>query len=167
MTRIHVPTDLTKPLNGFDDSVEAQPDQGAAGGYAALAAAVSVGGAALTQVLYLTETGTTSAISNADINQGQIGDCFLLSSIGEIAMLKPTAISNMIHVNANGTQTVMLFEASNSQLPGYGTTAYKAVSETVTDIFPTYAVNNGSTQDVLGESEGDLAPDPGKGRRDA
>src|SRR5690349_24763804 len=42
--------------------------------------------ASLTQVLYLQEAGDTSLISVRDINQGQMGDCFLLSSIGEIAL---------------------------------------------------------------------------------
>jgi hypothetical protein len=100
-------------------------------------------------VLYLTEAGETGAINVADINQGQLGDCYLLSSIGEIALQKPTFISNMIHANANGTETVTLYEASNGRLPTFGTTAFKAISETVTNVFPSNAVNNGATQDVL------------------
>lgn len=114
-----------------------------------VAVAVKVAVPAITQVLYLTETGEASAINVADINQGQIGDCFLLSPIGEIALLNPSFISNMIHVNANGTETVALYEASNGRLPGYGTTAFRAVSETVTNVFPTDSVNNGASQDVL------------------
>ena len=35
-----------------------------------------------TTALYLQEPGDTSLISVHDINQGQIGDCYLLSSIG-------------------------------------------------------------------------------------
>jgi hypothetical protein len=103
----------------------------------------------LADVLFLTETGETNAINVADINQGQMGDCYLLSSIGEIALLKPTFISNMIHVNANGIETIMLYDASNGRLPTWGTTAFKAVSETVTNVFPNYSVDNGATQDVL------------------
>jgi hypothetical protein len=104
---------------------------------------------ALTQVLYLTETGETTAINVADINQGQLGDCYLLSSIGEIALLKPTFISNMIHVNSNGTETVTLYEGTNGRLPATSTAALKAVSVTVTNTFPTDSVNNAATQDVL------------------
>lgn len=101
--------------------------------------------APLTQVLYLTEPGNTNAIAVSDINQGQIGDCFLLSSIGEIARLKPSFISNMIHQNANGTETVTLYSASLTTIAGSKLTQ---VSETVTNVFQNTSVNN-STQDVL------------------
>ena len=105
--------------------------------------------AALTQVLYLQEAGDASPISVNDINQGQIGDCFLLSSIGEIALFHPSAITNMIQANANGTETVTLYLAANGSLPTYGTTAFKATTVTVNNTFPSNAVNNGATQDVL------------------
>ena len=102
------------------------------------------------QVLYLTEPNEAAAINVADINQGQLGDCFLLSSIGEEALFHPSAISNMIHVNSNGTETVTLFTARNGSLPGFGTTGFRAVSETVTNSFSAASVNNGATQDVVG-----------------
>ena len=116
-----------------------------------VAATASVAGNAVsapTNVLYLTEPGTGAAISVSDINQGQIGNCFLLSPIGDFAMLKPSFISNMIHVNSNGTETVTLYEAGNGQLPSWNTTAFRPVSEVVTNVFPGYSVNNGATQDV-------------------
>ena len=104
----------------------------------------------LAQSLYLTEPGDTAAISVNDLHQGQIGDCFLISSIGELALDHPAAIQNMIHSNSNGTETVTLYEASNGQLPSWYTLSFKAVSVTVTNSFPNYSVNNGSTQDVVG-----------------
>jgi hypothetical protein len=104
----------------------------------------------LTQTLYLTESGDANAVSLDDIHQGQMGDCFLLSSIGEIAMLKPSFIQGMIHSNASGTETVTLYEASNGRLPVWNTTAFKAVSETITNVFPTDSVNSGVGQDVVG-----------------
>ncbi len=111
-------------------------------------------GAALVDVLYLQETGTSALISVYDINQGQMGDCFLLSSIGEIALWHPSAIMNMIQANANGTETVTLHLAANGSLPTYGTTSFETVSITVDNTFPSDAVNNGATQDVLnGEKE--------------
>jgi hypothetical protein len=106
--------------------------------------------APLSQVLYLQERGDTAKISVSDLHQGQLGDCFLISSIGELALTHPTAISNMIQTNSNGTETVRLYEAANGRLPTFGTTAYKAVSVTVNDTFPSYAVSGAAGQDVVG-----------------
>jgi hypothetical protein len=107
--------------------------------------------ATLTDTLYLQEAGDTSVIGVADINQGQIGDCFLLSSIGELALFHPAAIMNMIHANPDGTETVTLHEASNGRLPTFGTTSFESVGVTVNNSFPAYAVNNGASQDVYGD----------------
>jgi hypothetical protein len=113
-----------------------------------------VGAAApLTNALYLTEAGNTSAITISDINQGQIGDCFLLSSIGEIARINPAFISNMIHLNADGTESVTLYKASNGSLAGWSTTAFKAATVTVTNSFQSNSVNSGATQDVAGKQK--------------
>jgi len=109
--------------------------------------------APMVQVLYLQEPGDAAAISVNDLNQGQIGDCFLISSIGELALTNAAAISGMIHSNSNGTETVTLYTAQNGSLPTYGTTAFKAVEVTVTNVFPTYSVNNGASQDVVGNDK--------------
>jgi hypothetical protein len=109
--------------------------------------------APLTNALYLTEAGDTTAISYDDIHQGQIGDCFLLSSIGEITLTNPSFISNMIKTNANGTETVTLYENKTGALPTFGTSSYKSITETVTNTFQSNAVNNGATQDVVGNQK--------------
>src|SRR4051794_2908419 len=63
-------------------------------------AGVQVGG--MSQALYLTEAGDTAAISMNDIHQGQMGDCFLVSPLGDLAKTHPDAVRNMIHQNADG-----------------------------------------------------------------
>jgi hypothetical protein len=59
----------------------------------------------------------------------------------------------MIHDNGNGTETVTLYTDRSGRLAVFGSTAFKAVSVTVNNQFPTYAANNGATQDVLGSQK--------------
>jgi hypothetical protein len=104
---------------------------------------------ALTQALYLRETGDAAAISVSDINQGQLEDCFLLSSIGEIALFHPSLITQMIHANADGTETVTLYDAADGSLPDWNTTSFAPVPINVTNSFPSDSVNNQPNQDVV------------------
>ena len=47
--------------------------------------------------------------SYADIRQGGLGDCYLLSSLGETALRTPAVIQNMFIVNGDGTYTVRFY----------------------------------------------------------
>lgn len=134
--RDQVPSDAADPAQDFTAAAPAAPPL--------------VLGAAPAQTLYLTEAGDTAAITVNDLHQGALGDCFLISAIGEIALTRPAAISNMIHTNANGTETVTLYTDRGGRLPGFGTTAFKADPVTVTTSFPTSSVNQYAGQSVAG-----------------
>ncbi len=101
------------------------------------------------EALYLVEPGDTSAVSIDDINQGSIGDCFVLSSIGELALRDPVAVQSMIQSNANGTETVNLYAPQQVGPFIHGTGALQKVPVTVTNSFPSNAVNSGPSLDVV------------------
>ena len=68
--------------------------------------------------------GPSGAPTIQDVNQGYLGDCYFLSSLGEVALKDPSAIENMISSNGNGTYSVRFFVNGqpdyvtvNSQLP--------------------------------------------------
>ena len=53
--------------------------------------------------------GPSGAPSYTDVNQGNLGDCYFLSSLGEVALQDPAAIESMITNNGNGTYGVQFF----------------------------------------------------------
>jgi hypothetical protein len=113
------------------------------------AAATATATATAKTALYLEETGTTAPISISDLNQGQLGDCFLISSIGELVLTDPSAITNMIKTNANGTETVTLYGTKAGGAVTSITSQLYAKTETVTNVFSSASVDNGASQDVL------------------
>lgn len=48
-----------------------------------------------------------------DIDQNRIGDCYLDSTMGEIARQDPGALRSMVHDNGNGTYDVTLHRKDN------------------------------------------------------
>jgi hypothetical protein len=114
---------------------------------------MTVGAAALTQAIYLTESGDTAPITAHDIHQGQMGDCFLVSALGELAMRHPNAIRKMIHQNADGTETVTLYATPGNGIPNVGASAFEPIMVKVDNVFPTYSVNSGAGQDQVGSQK--------------
>lgn len=89
-------------------------------------------------------------VDPSDLDQGMIGDCWLIASIGAIANGNPELIEQMIRANANGTYTVTLYDDGN------------AVDVTVTPDIPTVEgdplfADNPSTSDA-GEGTYELWP---------
>ena len=147
-------TKSTNALFGADDVLgQLLPDAGGpVEAAASVSAPVQVG--AMTQALYLTESGDKAAITMNDIHQGQMGDCFLVSPLGELAKTHPDAIRNMIHQNADGTETVTLYvPKTGGTMPMPGTSNLKPINVTVSNVFPNYSVNNGANQDVVGSQK--------------
>jgi hypothetical protein len=111
-------------------------------------------GANANETLYGTETGDAADIEDTDINQGNLGDCFLLSSIGEIARVDPALIKHAIKDNGDGTFTVTLYEREGGFWGGvksaFGHPSFQQVQVTVDGNFPAGgSVNSGATQDVV------------------
>jgi hypothetical protein len=131
-------------VTDFDYQQTLPPDFGA------IAVPVRPLAVAPTPTLYVTESGDAAAISVNDINQGQLGDCFLLSAFGEEALFHPSAISGMIHDNGNGTETVTFYLDKNGRLPGFSSSSFKSTTVTVNNSFSASSVNNGANQDVAG-----------------
>ncbi len=142
---------MSKPYLGLQDTMwfvnDANDLSGGSGDFASAASySPTASGASLSNVLYLTEPGDSNAISVNDIHQGSIGDCFLLSAIGEIARVNPNFIKSMIHDNGNGSQTITLDKVQGLSVLG-------ATQVKVTDVFDSRGVNGGPTQDVVGNQK--------------
>ena len=60
--------------------------------------------------LYAQGSGDVDEVAMNDVNQNQIGDCWLLGPLAEMALKNPQAIKNMIHDNGDGTYTVTFKE---------------------------------------------------------
>jgi hypothetical protein len=73
-----------------------------------------------TPYTYALTSGTlfVDGANYADINQGNLRDCYLLASLAETALKTPATITNMFVVNGDGTYTVRIY--NNSQ-PAYVT----------------------------------------------
>ena len=71
--------------------------------------------------------GSTGAPKYTDVSQGYLGDCYFVSSLGEVALQNPSAIKSMITSNGNGTFGVRFYVNGqpdyvtvNEQLPNLG-----------------------------------------------
>ena len=56
-----------------------------------------------------------NGVSYTDVRQGMVGDCYFLSSLAEIALRNPNAITSMFIVNGDGTYTVRFYNGTTAQ----------------------------------------------------
>jgi len=85
-------------------------------------------------ITYATASGTLFGASGpqySDVHQGNIGDCYFLATLGEVALRNPNAISNMFIANGDGTYEVRFYQNGvsrwvtvDSKLPTYGGGAF-------------------------------------------
>lgn len=54
------------------------------------------------------------AVDPTDLEQGYLGDCWMIASLGAIAQQRPDLIESMIRENANGTYTVTLHDGDRT-----------------------------------------------------
>jgi hypothetical protein len=92
--------------------------------------------------------GDADAISPNDVTQGALGDCYLLASLGAIAVQSPETIRRMIVDNKDGTYTVR-FPTGNPLRP------YTEVS-----VKPDFPSNDGSNPLYAGYGDLDAAGKP-------
>lgn len=74
-----------------------------------------------TQYAAFGETVIQDGASLNDVEQGYLADCFLVASMGAIAMQRPDLIEHMIKDNGDGTVTVTLYTQNGAlTVPGEG-----------------------------------------------
>ena len=111
-------------------------------------------------VLFGREPGDKNDIDPDDINQNQLGDCYLDSTMGEIALRDPDAIRSMIHDNHDGTFDVTLHRKNNGlqNLGGLFGDDFKDQKITVSSAPYPGAINTQSTDPVQVQGAHELWP---------
>ena len=94
--------------------------------------------------------GPSGAPTYQDVNQGYLGDCYFLSSLGEIALKDPSAIESMISSNGNGTYAVRFMVD--------GQPDYVTVNSELPVMSAGYQWANGSTQEFANGAADDWVP---------
>ena len=84
----------------------------------------------------VTGPGDTSGVDPDDVSQGQLGDCYLISSMAAIAARDPHALEKIIHQNKDGSYTVTFQEKNDHPFWQFWESDWKEKKITVTGQFP-------------------------------
>jgi Calpain family cysteine protease len=87
-------------------------------------------------------SGDSNAVQYNDIQQGQLGDCYLMSAMGEVAKQNPQAIQDAIKDNGDGSYTVRFYEKKGDGLFGWFGHHYEPKEIRVTPDLPVDANGN-------------------------
>jgi hypothetical protein len=66
--------------------------------------------------LFVKGKGDLDAIDPTDVNQGALGDCYLIAALGALALQNPDLLREMMHVNDDGTVTVTFYRTDENGL---------------------------------------------------
>lgn len=106
--------------------------------------------------LFVKGAGDVNEVSLNDINQAGLGDCYLMATLGAVAMQDPQAIKNMIRENEDGTFTVTFKE----RIYGTNPPEYSDKPITVSPDFPGFLDGWGHAQaaDANGKGQKEIWP---------
>jgi len=90
---------------------------------------------------FIQGAGDANVVDWNDIDQGNLADCFVMSSLGEVAKANPQLIQNAIKDNGDGTYTVRFYEKKGDGPFGWFGHHYDPVDIKVTPDLP---MNGGS-----------------------
>lgn len=106
--------------------------------------------------LFVKGAGDVDEVSMNDIDQAGLGDCFLLATLGAVALQDPQAIKNMIRENPDGTFTVTFKE----RIYGTNPPEYSDKPITVSPDFPGFVDgwNHAQPGDANGKGQKEIWP---------
>lgn len=85
---------------------------------------------------FIQGAGDASVVDWNDIDQGNLADCYVMSSLGEVAKANPQLIQNAIKDNGDGTYTVRFYERQGDGPFGWFGHHYDPVDIKVTPDLP-------------------------------
>jgi hypothetical protein len=68
---------------------------------------------------FVKQDGERHAVDPSDVDQGQLSDCYLVASLGGLALRNPDLIRNAVRDNGDGTYTVTFYEEGFWWWEGY------------------------------------------------